>query len=57
MQSKDGGEPLYVKWDSIYKEEIKPVNPGILKWIKSQFFKEETYLKMRENVDERLQQA
>ena len=32
MQSKDGGTPLYIRWDYIYKEVIRPkkANPNIL---------------------------
>ena len=31
MESKEGGTPLYIKWEYIYKEEIQESKPGYFK--------------------------
>ena len=50
MKSKEGGTPFYVRWEYIYKEQIRESDPGYIKWAYRYFITETDFMAQREEI-------
>ena len=52
MKSKEGGTPLYVRWEYIYKDQIREINPSYFKKFQDYFYnkKDKEFMYKREVI-------